>query len=123
MKKRNAALYGLPLLLLGGIAFASYSGGNNPVYVQEAITAVSSKMSYSYGPTNCKAIEKDASHWDMTCSSSITPSALTFTIQSADKAPYDLATSFYLIASNDPARKASDEGLLRYLMINDGSKI
>ena len=123
MKIWNSALYVLPLLLVGGIAFANYSGGNNPVFVQEAVTALSSKMSYSFGPSTCKAIEKDSTHWDMTCSSPATPTALTFTIQSADKAPYDLATSFYLTASNEPAIKASNDGLMRYLMIDSKAKI
>ncbi|MFU2318911.1 hypothetical protein [Rahnella sp. PCH160] len=120
MKIRNGALYGLPLLLIGGIAFASYSGGNNPVYVRDALSAVSNKMSYSYGVSKCKAALNGDSQWEMACSSLLTPSTLTFTIQPADKAPYDVATSFYLTASNEPAKKASGEGLLSYLMINNG---
>lgn len=123
MRVRNGVLYALPLLLVGSIAFASYTSGSNPAFVEEAVNTVSSKMSYSFGLSTCKAIQKSAAQWDLTCTSATTPSALTFTIQSADKAPYDVATPYYLTASNEPAKKASGEGLLRYLMINNGSKI
>lgn len=123
VKIRNGVLYALPLLLIGGIAFAKYNSSNNPVYVQEAMSTVSNKMSYSFGPTTCTSLPSGASQWKMTCGSASTPSALTFTIQSADKAPYDVATSFYLTASNEPAKQASGEGLLSYLMINNSSKI
>lgn len=104
------------------MAFAGYTSDSIPTFVQEAKASVSSKMSYSYGLSTCKVAQKDTTRWDMTCSSSATPSALSFIIQSADKAPYDVATSFYLIANNAPAKQASGEGLLSYLMINTDPK-
>lgn len=116
---KNGILYGLPLLLAGGMALVSYNNGKNPVYVQDAIAAVSNKMSYSYGLSTCKASEKDVSHWEMECNSSTMPLNITFTVQPAEKSPYRVATSFYLTAKNEAAKKASKEDLLEYLLINN----
>jgi hypothetical protein len=79
---------------------------------------VSNKMSYSYGISKCKPVQHDDVEWDIVCSSTNTPGALNFSVQPAEKAPYDVATSFYLVARNEAARKASGEGLLVFMLIN-----
>ncbi len=120
---RVVFLYTLPLLLVAGIAYGSYSGGNPPDFVNEAVATVSNKMSYSFGASNCKVIKNENTQWDMACSSPLTSEPLIFTVQAAEKSPYDVSTSFYLTAKNTAAKKASDEGLMRYLMINKNSVI
>lgn len=123
MKARRVGIYGLSLLLVGCIAYANYGGGKKPGYVQEAVAAVSNKMSYSFGISTCEANQMNGAEWNMVCHSATKSPALTSSIQSADHAPYDVPTSFYLTATNDPAKKAAEEDLLKLLMINGGSKI
>jgi hypothetical protein len=91
-------LFVVPTLLVAGIAYGNFSGGSEPDYVLEAMNEVSNKMSASYGITNCKSIRHDEAQWDMVCSSANTPIALNFTVQPANKAPYEVMTPFYLIA-------------------------
>ncbi|MGC6386585.1 hypothetical protein ACMV8I_02825 [Ewingella sp. S1.OA.A_B6] len=118
MKIRNIYLYAVPLLLVAGIAYGNFSGGGEPDYVQNAMGSVSSKMAYSYGMSKCKATQHDVNGWNIICSPNRSTAALNFSVLPADKAPYDVPTSFYLVAENDAARKGALEGLLSYLMIN-----
>jgi hypothetical protein len=123
LKIRNVVLYTLPLFLVAGIAYGNYRGENVPDFVNEAVATVSNKMSYSFGASTCKIIKNNEAQWDMACSSPLTSEPLIFTVQAAEKSPYDVSTSFYLTAENTAAKKASDEGLMRYLMINKTSVI
>ncbi|MFU2318245.1 hypothetical protein [Rahnella sp. PCH160] len=115
-------MYAAPLLLVAGIAYGNFKGGSVPDYVLDAQTAVSNKMSNSYGITKCKAKEQEVNKWDMSCVSENTPEVLIFSVQSSKEAPYDVPTSFYLVAGNDAAKKASGESLLSYLMVNTNAK-
>lgn len=122
VKIRTICLYAVPLLLVAGIAYGNFNGGSEPGYVKDAMSAVSNKMSYTYGVTRCKASQGTPGQWSMSCSSANTPIALSFTVLPSDKALSDVATPFYLIASNEVAKKSSGEGLLSFLMINtDGT--
>ena len=60
--------------------------------------------------------------WQIQCSPNKGTQALQFVVYLAEKTPYDVATSFYLVANNDLARKSAHEGLLSYLMINVDKK-
>lgn len=122
MKVRKMILCAAPLLLVAGIAYGNFSGGAEPAYVLDAMSAVSNKMSYSYGITRCKANQDRLEQWEISCSSVNTPTALSFSVLPSDKALSDVATPFYLIAKNEAAKKSSNEGLLSLLMINiDGN--
>ncbi len=122
MKVRKMILCAAPLLLLAGIAYGNFNSGSEPDYVLNAMSAVSNKMSYSFGISKCKSVQHDEVKWGIVCTSANTPTVLNFSVLPADKAPYDVATSFYLIASNEAAKKSSREGLLSLLMINiDGT--
>ena len=118
MKNRKIIFFIVPLLLVVGIAYASLKGGDEPDFVAYAMNAVSNKMSYDHSLTKCKSVQSDVGKWSISCSSSITPVALVFTVLPPEKAPHDVATPFYLIADNDVARKSSQEGLLSFLMID-----
>lgn len=118
MKIRKIFLYAVPLLLVAGIAYGNFIGGSEPSYVLDAMDSVSNKMSYDHGPAKCKSLQGDVEKWSISCSSSTTPVALVFTVLPPEKAPYDVATPFYLIADNDVAKKSSREGLLSLLMID-----
>lgn len=122
MKISKMFLCAAPLLLVAGIAYGNFIGGSEPDYVLDAMSAVSNKMSYSFGISKCKSVQHDEVKWDIACSSAYTPTALNFSVQPAEKAPYDVATPFYLVARNEAARKASGEGLLSFLMINTVDK-
>ncbi|RJT38863.1 hypothetical protein, partial [Rahnella woolbedingensis] len=114
----------LPLqFLVAGIAYGNYSGENTPDFVNEAVATVSNKMSYSFGTSTCKIIKNEEKKWHMACNSPLVSEPLLFTVQAAEKSPYDISTSFYLTAENTAAKKASDEGLMSYLMINKNSAL
>ena len=118
MKIRKIFLYVLPLLLVGGVAYGNFNGGSEPAFVLDAMMAVSNKMSYDHGPAKCKSVQSDVEKWSISCTSSITPVALVFSVLPPEKAPHDVATPFYLIADNDVAKKSSQEGLLSFMMID-----
>lgn len=122
VKIKKIYLYALPLLLVAGFAYSSLSGGSEPDYVVDAVKAVSNKMSYNYGPSKCKASQRDVGAWSISCDSRHTPAALAFSVLPSEKAPYEVATSFYLVAENEVTKKSSNEGLLSYLMINTDVK-
>lgn len=123
MRIRIIILYTLPLFLVAGIAYGNYSGENTPDFVNEAVATVSNKMSYSFGTSTCKIIKNEEKKWHMACNSPLVSEPLLFTVQAAEKSPYDISTSFYLTAENTAAKKASDEGLMSYLMINKNSAL
>jgi hypothetical protein len=115
-------LYAVPLLLVAGIAYSNFNGGSEPDYLTEAMSAVSNKMSYNYGITRCTPEQHEVNKWTISCSSANTPTPFIFSVFPPEKAPYDVATSFYLIADNDVAKKYSNEGMLSFLMINTDAK-
>ncbi|AEX51732.1 hypothetical protein [Rahnella aquatilis] len=118
MKVWKMVLCAAPILLVAGIAYGNFNGGSEPDYVLNAMNEVSNKMSTEYGITKCKSVQHEGVRWSIACSSANTPTALNFTVQPANTAPYDVATPFYLVAKNAAAKKASGEGLLRFMDIN-----
>lgn len=118
VKISKICLYTVPLLLVAGIAYGNFKGGSEPTYVTEAMSAVSNKMSYDYGIATCKANQYQVEKWKISCMSANTPTALSYSVLPAEKAPYSVPTPFYLIADNDVARKAAGEGLLSFMMID-----
>lgn len=123
MDARKVFFYSALLVVCVGFGVAYLSVGNSgPRYVQEAVSVVSSKLSYSVGENSCHAkLEKD-SVWKMVCTPANGSPSLDFSVMSSDKAPYDVPTSFYLVAENASAKKSSAEDLLSYMMININSK-
>lgn len=119
MNIRKIILCTAPLLLVAGIAYGSLGRDGSPDYVRDAVSAVSSKMSYSYGISKCKATSPvNENSWSMVCLTGDEKKVLNFSVMSSEKAPYDVPTSYYLVANNKEAKKASGEGLLSFLMIN-----
>lgn len=109
----------MSLLLLIAFAYCELGYCSYPDYIQDAKNSVSSKMSYSFGLSECKASQHSVNEWMLNCTlTSRGKLALEFYVLSSNKAPYEVPTSFYLVASNDAARKSATEGLLSYLMIN-----
>ncbi|MES4613480.1 MAG: hypothetical protein ACTH8P_10895 [Ewingella sp.] len=122
MKIKPLFLCVIPLALVASFAYGNYGSAKTPIYVKDAVASVSSKMSYSFGMSKClPAAEKDGS-WQIQCSPIKGGEPLQFVVYPAEKSPYDVATSFYLIANNDMARKNADRGLLSYLMIDVDKK-
>jgi hypothetical protein len=80
-------------------------------------------MSYSFGISKCLPTAVKDGSWQIQCSSQKGSDPLQFVVYPAEKAPYDVATSFYLVADNDLARKNANEGLLSYLMIDVDKKV
>lgn len=122
MNIRKIILCTAPLLLVAGIAYGSLGMESRPDYVSDAVASVSSKMSNSYGMSKCKASPGNENSWSMICMTEDEKKVLNFSVMSSEKAPYDVPTSYYLVANNNEAKKASGEGLLSLLMINTEAK-
>lgn len=118
MNKKRISLFGVSLLLVATLAYGQYGSSSYPEYVKDAQSAVSSKMSYSFGANECKVSEVKIDEWNLDCTAQNGKSTLQFSVYPSGKAPYDVPTSFYLIAKNDEARNGAKVGLLSYLMIN-----
>ncbi len=123
MNKKRISLFGVSLLLVATLAYGQYGSSADPEYVTDAKSAVSSKMSYSYGANECKASEVKIDEWNLDCMPQNGQSPLRFSVYPASKAPYDVPTSFYLVAKNDEARNGAKVGLLTYLMINTAQDV
>ena len=113
------------LILLFAVTYIIYSNYEYPNYVRDAINSVSSKMSNSYGITECDASEDKESRWHLDCRPESGTDNLKFIVYSYKISPYKVPGSFYLVADNDAAKNGAklnfDEGILRYLMINTGN--
>jgi len=118
MNKKSIYLCGTSLLLVATLAYGQYGSSSYPDYVKDAKSTVSSKMSYSYGLNECKVSEVTVDEWALNCTAKNGKPTLQFSVFPSSKAPYDVATSFYLVARNDEARIGAKGGLLSYLMIS-----
>lgn len=123
MNKKRISLCGVSLLLVATVAYGQYGSSSYPDYVKEAKSVVSSKMSYSYGANECKVSEVKIDEWNLNCMAKNGKAPLEFSVYPSSKAPYDVPTSFYVVAKNDEARTGSKGGLLSYLMINTAMNV
>lgn len=121
MKLKSAIIYTSSLITVMAMGAFLYFYHNPPSYIRDAVAGVSSKMSYSYGLSECVADMKN-NDWELICSPESEAASLEFIVKPQSSAPYEVSTSFYLIAKNaaarDAASKGANESLLAYLKIN-----
>lgn len=112
------------IIIASAILITGIAGGfivhknSNPVYVQDAITRLSSYLSNYYGPTECSGIFSNEHLWSVKCSVKDKGKTFTFSVFPSKMAPYPVARSFYLKANDEKSEEVSELGLMRYLQID-----
>jgi len=117
---KRKMLLSLPLLIVAGAICTGFMYNNKPAYITKAESRVDSYLSNSYGPGKCGISPAEQGRWDMECQRRDGKLVLKYAVYPADKAPYAVATDYYLVAVNDEAKKSATTGLMRYLKIDTG---
>ncbi len=121
-KMKRKMLLSLPLILAAGAVCTGFMYNNKPTYITKAESRVDSYLSNSYGPGQCGIAQAEKGHWDMECQRHGGQLVFKYAVYPADKAPYAIATDYYLVAANDEAKKSATVGLMRYLKIDTGTQ-
>jgi len=120
--KRKPLILGAILFLVAvSTVYGYYGKSNSPIYVQAAEAALTSKISYSFGESRCQSVNHPGDLWEIICSPINGNPVLKFSVFPAKQSPYDVPTSFYLVADNQAARECAHDGLLDLLMIDTSS--
>ena len=117
--KRNlilsASAISFVVLSIGSIGYMQ----SKPDYVQDAVTRLSSYLSSYYGPTECSGAVSNEHQWSIKCNIKDKGKSFTYSVLPSEMAPYPVARSFYLKATDDVSEEASRLGLMRYLQIDN----
>ena len=117
---KRKMLLSLPLLIVAGAVCTGFMYSNKPAYITKAESRVDSYLSNSFGPGKCGISPAEQGRWDMECQRRDGQLVFKYAVYPADKAPYAVATDYYLVAANDEAKKSATTGLMRYLKIDTG---
>lgn len=121
-KMKRKMLLLLPLILAAGAVCTGFMYNNKPAYITKAESRVDSYLSNSYGPGKCGIAQAEKGHWDMECQRRGGQLVFKYAVYPANKAPYAVATDYYLVAANEEAKRSATVGLMRYLKIDTGTQ-
>lgn len=121
--KKIIVIVAATLAIAVGAVLTGYGHSSKPDYVKDAISRLGSNLSSYYGPTECSGKIIHDKQWQVICIISSKGKSFEFAVMNPDQAPYSVARSFYLKATNANAKEAAHVGLMKYLEIDTVSSL
>lgn len=122
MHKKTTASLALIFTAVVTATVAGFTAEGKPVYVSDAEARTASYLTSSYGPARCMTSRAPEGKWVMLCTTGDKGLQFEYQVLAAEMAPGRVSRSFYLIALNEHARQSAQEGLMRYLQVDTGSR-